>query len=268
MDNGKRLRIRARAVVLAGGAIPTPLMLLGQGLCNSSGQVGRNLTIHPSAAVSALFDEDVNGATSIPQGYGTKQFLDEGLLLSTALGDHAIFPATVAAVGRRLMEAVELREKIAGLGVLAKDQGPGGRVWRKVGGRVAISYNLTGKDIDLLHRGMNHAIDIFRAAGARRYYPLLAGHPVLDTEADVARFREQSFGPRDFVLTSFHPLGTCKMGQDPRTSVVGLDHQAHDLPGLFVVDGSSLPGSPSVNPQIAIMAAATRAADKIYERLT
>ncbi len=54
--NGNRVRVRARAVILAGGTVPTPLFLQAQGLANSSGQVGRNLTLHPSCGVMALFD--------------------------------------------------------------------------------------------------------------------------------------------------------------------------------------------------------------------
>jgi choline dehydrogenase-like flavoprotein len=69
------------------------------------------------------------------------------------------------------------------------------------------------------------------------------------------------------MWTSYHPLGTCKMGLDPRTSVVGLDHEAHDVPGLFIVDGSTVPGPLGVNPQITIMAMATRAAVRIAARM-
>ena len=57
------------------------------------------------------------------------------------------------------------------------------------------------------------------------------------------------------------------MGRDPKTSVVGLDHQAHDVPGLYIVDGSTVPTALGVNPQITIMAMATRAAGKIDEAL-
>ncbi len=57
------------------------------------------------------------------------------------------------------------------------------------------------------------------------------------------------------------------MGSDPRTSVIDLDHESHDVPGLFVVDGSAVPGPPGVNPQLVIMAMATRAAERIAAKL-
>src|SRR5207302_1224825 len=57
-EGGRALRVRGRVVVYSGGAVPTPLFLLQQGLCNRSGEVGKNLTIHPSTGISALFDEE------------------------------------------------------------------------------------------------------------------------------------------------------------------------------------------------------------------
>jgi choline dehydrogenase-like flavoprotein len=57
------------------------------------------------------------------------------------------------------------------------------------------------------------------------------------------------------------------MGRNPNTSVVAPDHQAHELPGLYIVDGASVPSSPAVNPQITIMALASRAALGIAQQI-
>ena len=57
------------------------------------------------------------------------------------------------------------------------------------------------------------------------------------------------------------------MGMRPATSVVGPDHEAHDVDRLYVVDGSAVPSSLGVNPQVTIMALATRAAEKIAAAL-
>ena len=90
---------------------------------------------------------------------------------------------------------------------------------------------------------------------------------MLEGPGDFRRFRETLPRARDLAWLSYHPLGTCKMGRDPKTSVVGLDHQSHDLGGLFVVDGSTVPGPLGVNPQVTIMALATRAAEHIDRSL-
>jgi choline dehydrogenase-like flavoprotein len=50
-------------------------------------------------------------------------------------------------------------------------------------------------------------------------------------------------------------------------SAIDLDHQCHAVPGLFVADGSAVPGPPGVNTQVTIMAVATRAAERIAEAL-
>lgn len=113
---------------------------------------------------------------------------------------------------------------------------------------------------------MMQGIDLLVAAGAKRLYPSIHSTPVLELE-DVERFRRSRPAPADYALVSYHPLGTCRMGKDPKSSVVGLDHQAHGAPGLYVVDGSTVPGPLGVNPQVTIMAMATRAAAYIEDAL-
>src|SRR4030095_11040095 len=60
-------------------------------------------------------------------------------------------------------------------------------------------------------------------------------------------------------------LGTCRMGNDPRTSVVNADHRAHDVPNLFIVDGSNFVTSGRGQPTMTIQALAFRAADRITD---
>src|SRR5205085_4990872 len=62
-----------------------------------------------------------------------------------------------------------------------------------------------------------------------------------------------------------HLLGTCRMGRDPSASVVNADCRAHDVPNLFICDGSVFPTSTAVNPSLTIEALAARTADRICE---
>jgi choline dehydrogenase-like flavoprotein len=64
-----------------------------------------------------------------------------------------------------------------------------------------------------------------------------------------------------------HELGGCRMGHDPKTSVVNADCRTHDVPNLYVVDGSVFPSASEKNPTHTIMALAARAAEHIAERL-
>jgi choline dehydrogenase-like flavoprotein len=71
----------------------------------------------------------------------------------------------------------------------------------------------------------------------------------------------------DLKLSAYHPMGTCRMGSDPRTSVVDEFGSVHDLPGLSIADAAILPGSTAVNPQVTIMALATRVAGRVAAEL-
>jgi choline dehydrogenase-like flavoprotein len=266
--NGRTIRVRARAVVLAGGTIPTPLLLLKQGICNTSGQVGRNLTTHPSGGFSALFDHEIRGHKHIPQGYGCDEFLREGMLITAAQPDLNIAAAVLPFAGRRLMETLGRINHLAYFAVLVRDSTRNGRVWRDVGGLPAITYSVAPDDVDRMHRGMVRTGEMCLAAGATRLHPTALKMRSLNGARDLESFRSATLGPRDYVWTSYHPLGTSKMGRHPRTSVVDTSHETHDVRGLYIVDGSTVPGPLGVNPQLTIMAMATRAAGKIAERIT
>src|SRR5258707_13274960 len=78
--DGHRLTVRANAVVIACGSIMTPLVLGAQGLGNRSGQLGKNLSIHPACGALAEFDEQILPWKGIPQGYAIEELHEEGIL--------------------------------------------------------------------------------------------------------------------------------------------------------------------------------------------
>lgn len=105
-----------------------------------------------------------------------------------------------------------------------------------------VTYRASDNTTRLLAHGAASARQVLEAAGARR---------VLDSG------RVQNFA---------HYMGTARLGSDPRTSVVNAWHQAHDVPNLFIVDGSSFTTCAAVNPTSTIGALAIRAADGIWQR--
>jgi choline dehydrogenase-like flavoprotein len=264
---GRTLRVRARRVVLAGGAIPTPLLLQRQGICNLSDQVGRNLALQPSAGFAALFDEELRGHRYIPQGYQCDEFLRDGQLMMTAQVDVNYSALLFQLGGQRLMNILDRHEHVASFALLVADSAASGRVRGTVTGLPAIQYDVSVADTRRMHTLMIRASRMCLAAGATKLLPGIHSQPMLDGSSAFRTFCDADLSPRDVAWLSYHPLGTCKMGRDPRTSVVDVDHQAHDLPGLFVVDGSTVPGALGVNPQLTIMAMATRAAQGIAETL-
>ena len=69
------------------------------------------------------------------------------------------------------------------------------------------------------------------------------------------------------LLNSTHVCGTCRFGNDPRTSVLDRDNRVHDLDNLYVLDASFFPSSGGINPSLTIIANSLRASDKIAQRL-
>lgn len=262
-SGGREIRVRARAVVLAGGAIPTPGLLLRQGLANGSDAVGRHLKLQPSAGFAALFDEEVDAQRYIPQGYKCDAFARDGEMIMTAQVDVNYTAMLLPFSGRRLMDVLDRQRHLGAFALLLAESSSEGRVHGTVGGYPAIQYDVSPHDARRMHALMTRTGELCVAAGARTLFPGTRTHPILDGARDLERFGEAKLGARDLAWISYHPLGTCKMGRDPRTSVVGLDHQTHDVERLYVVDGSTVPGALGVNPQMTIMAMATRAAEGI-----
>src|SRR5690606_15783194 len=237
----RTLRVRADVVVFSGGAIPTPVFLQNQGIRNSSGQVGRNLSVHPSTGFLALMDEKIEGHKHIPQGYYVEEFIREGILINGAQADMNFAPILFPMTGHRLMEVLEKFDRMVSYGLLIADAKASGVVSQGPGGLPVARYSLTKEDCARMHRAMVVSGEMSWAAGAKALYPVNHPMPVVESQADWKRFKELELTAGDLMLTSYHPLGTCKMGRDPKTSVVGLDHQTHDVPGLYIVDGSNVP---------------------------
>ncbi len=124
-------------------------------------------------------------------------------------------------------------------------------------------YNLNMEDTRRMIKGMALTSAIFLAAGASEVYPATWRFPEIKTTKDVQAFRETRFNPADIEMGAFHPLGTCRMGENPQRSVVNSYLKAHDLDAFYIIDGSCFPSSLGVNPQETIMAFAHRSAEHI-----
>ncbi len=264
-EGGKRFHVRADAVVVAGGALMTPLLLARSGAVRSP-MLGRNLSIHPATKVMALFDEVIDMSRGIPQGYAIDSFAEEGIVFEGASTPLDVTALAVPWVGARFMELMEAYPRLATFGFMVKDTSRGA-VRAGPRGMPLITYDLNEEDARKMKRAIAILCEVYLAAGAKRVMPFLAGMDEVRTQADVDRLRATPLRPSQIEVTAFHPLGTCRIGSDPRTSVLGPDHEAHEVERLYVADGSAVPTSLGVNPQMTIMAMALRAAEIIDARL-
>jgi choline dehydrogenase-like flavoprotein len=84
----------------------------------------------------------------------------------------------------------------------------------------------------------------------------------------AAGFTEvRALGPISPPGQSVHEMGACRMGNDPATSVLNRHNQAHDIPNLFITDGSCMVSTGTVNPSLTYMALSARAANYAADRL-
>ncbi|MFO0574673.1 MAG: GMC family oxidoreductase [Polyangia bacterium] len=266
-----RFRIQSRAVVVACGALMTPVLLLSderaRRALGRSGALGNNLSIHPAGGVLALMPEAVRGYRSVPQGYAIEQFHDEGLLMEGAFMPLDLTAVSVPLIGPELMEVMAAYDRLACFGFMLEDEGRG-RVRPGPGRRPLVRYDLSPADVLRARRGFELLGRLYFAAGAERVLCGVRGFEDLRSLDDVSRLAQAPIRARDMELTAYHPLGSARMSRSGRDGVVDEELQAHDLPGLYICDGSVLPTSPGVNPQVTIMALASRAAQHLAERLS
>lgn len=266
LASGKTLRVRADAVIVAGGALLTPLLLRRSGVCTRSGWLGKNLSIHPASKVMALFSEKIDPSSGIPQSLGIDTYAAEGLMLEGASVPLDVAALAVPWVGRRFMDLMGSYPNLATFGFMIQDRSRG-EVHAGPAASPVIRYDMSPEDVARMQRGYEILCEIFLRAGAERVLPMIVGCDEIRSESDLQKLREMKLSAGDFEVTAYHPLGTCRMGVDPTRSCIDPDGEAHDTEGLFVADGSAIPSSLGVNPQLTIMALALRTAEAVDARL-
>ena len=261
----------ARAVVLcANGAETARLLLLSksklfpQGLANSSGKVGKYLMFNGHPSVGGSFEHPLNEFKSVGVSRLIHDFYESdpkrgfygGGGIDTRFISYPIgfalrglppdapqwgaqykrllreqYTRTLTALGHTTSLPVESNS--VSLDAEVKD------AWGLPALRV--TYQFHPEDMKIMQFMQDRCKELLEAAGARKVW----SRPVRDT----------AFG--------FHLMGTCRMGNDPQESVVNKYHRAHDVPNLFICDGSSFVTSGRGQPTCTIQALAYRAADQI-----
>lgn len=264
LGSGRSFRVKADAVVLTGGALMTPHLIQKTKLL-ASREVGRNLTIHPATKVMALFDEAIDMSRGIPQGYAVTHPTDPTIVYEGASTPLDVTALAIPWVGARFMELMEKYPHVATFGFMIEDSARG-RI--RVGPRgPLVTYDMNAKDLAKMAEGVATLCEIFFAAGAKRVLPMVTGHDEVTTQDDVDRLRHARLSPGDIEVSAYHLLGTCRMGENPWRSVVGPDHETHEIRALYIADGSVVAGPLGVNPQMTIMAMGLRAGELISQRL-
>jgi choline dehydrogenase-like flavoprotein len=243
--DGRRLRIRAARFVIACGAVNTAALLLNsaddkhpEGLCNRSGQVGRNYMVHNSTfmvAVDPRRRNDVRfqktlgmndfylGTPAEPYPLGNLQMLGK---LQGAMIKAARPRIPMAVLDYMASHSIDI--------YLTTEDVPSPKSFVTArNGRIVVDWEPT--NISSHRKLVRRVTELVRGAG----YPLV-------------------FTERMGIATNSHQCGTAVMGEDPAFSVVDRDCRAHDLENLWVCDSSVFPSSAAVNPALTIAANALR----------
>jgi choline dehydrogenase-like flavoprotein len=263
-ERGRRrakLTVHANVVVVACGTIHTPVLLKRSGLAGKSGQLGYNLRIHPSLGAVGVYAEQVDGWKGTLQPYFVDELFDShDVMLETTAPVPALSAAALPGIGRGAKDMLPGMRNIASIGLYVSDTSTG-RVRTVPGMREPlITYELNNVDLRKLLVGIRLAAEIHLAAGAMAALVGLPGLPAIGSAAELDKITDLEIKGSDVRPTGFHPMGTARMGR-PSESVVDSWGRHHDVRNLFVADGSVFPTCVAVNPQITIMAFATRAAE-------
>lgn len=262
-DPRGELIVRAPIVVVACGTIHTPVLLRRSGLAGRSGQLGRNLRIHPAIGVAGVYGEDVSSWRGTLQPYFVDTLFDShDVMLETTAAHPAISAGSLPGIGLETKQMLTGFRNVASIGLYVSDTSSG-RVRTLPGMREPVmTYRLNETDFRKLCAGVKLAAEIHFAAGAMMVLSGIAGLPALTTPDDAEQIVSGNLKPSAVRPTAFHPMGTARMGR-PGESVVGPWGEHHDVRNLFVADGSLFPTCVAVNPQVSIMAFASRTADHI-----
>ncbi|KPK15066.1 MAG: hypothetical protein AMJ62_10815 [Myxococcales bacterium SG8_38] len=265
----KPVRVEAGLVIIAAGAVQTPLLFQRNEIGNSSGQIGLNFACHPSLAVFGEHENDVYawvGATITAHAGDIENPLKGGYLLEAGMVGPVVTSAWIdGGIGRDFVDFMQRSKKFQAAVTLIHDHNVG-RVYLD-GDRKQIEYDIDDRDFESVREALRGAARMYFAAGARRVYLPVTRRTTIDRESDIdSVINGLRNGKHMYRLTSYHPQGTMRMGADPAKSVVGPDGRCHDLDNVYVPDASLFPSSLLVNPQLTVYGMASYISDRILAR--
>jgi choline dehydrogenase-like flavoprotein len=250
-NNGVDVRQRCRSVYLCAGAIETPRLLLHTGLANSSGQVGKNFMAHMATQVWGTFADEMRMNKGFPASLiseATMRPADAdfaGGYLTQSLGVVPVTFSRQAARGRGLwgkplVDYLDQYNHIAGIGANGDCLPYPGNFLELSDEKDAlgipvprIHFSYGENELRMSAHAEKLMTDAWKAAGA----------------SDIWTFQR-----------SAHTIGTCRMGDDPGSSVVDAFGRSHEIPNLWISDNSTFPAALAANPALTIMALAVRSA--------
>jgi choline dehydrogenase-like flavoprotein len=272
---------RANAVIMAANTIGTPRLLLNSastafpdGLANSSGLLGRRLMMHPYASVIGTYDDELDSWLGpLGQSLQSMQFYETDTDRGFVRGAKWHLQPTGGALHRHLWEPGTPWTELFGPGFHHRTSQFVGRSaeWGIVCEDLPHDTNTVTLDTQLVDSDGIPAPKVTYHVDDNTHR-LLNFHTARAVEAHEAAGATTTFVTGLGRDSGWHMTGTARMGNNPDTSVVDQHGKSHDIPNLYVMDGSVFVTSSGVNPTATIMAIALRAAramatDKAHQKV-
>jgi len=254
---GRRFEVYAPTVVVACGALDTPVLLRSSGLGGAG--VGEGLRLHPAPLLTGVFEDEIRAWRGLPQSVLVDEYATffrdgrGGFLLLASNAGPGVTAALQPGIGSAHRRAMELYARSGTGAVLLHDESAG-RVRAGPDGRPRVSYRPGAADRRELRRGMYALGNVLLAGGAREVHlPTPRGSVVRDAEELHRAIGGVSFDPYRLRLGSVHPQGSCALGADAEWAPCDPWGRLRGAPGVYVADASLFPTSVGVPPQVTVM---------------
>ena len=254
--------VHAPLVVLAAGARHTPGILLRSRVRNRA--LGRHLQVHPNAKVVGVFDERIDPWVGAHQTHQLHEFLDEGILIAYATVPPGLLASGLPGLGADHAARMRQYNHMLTAGALVEDTGEG-RVRLGLDLQPYMTFRLSPRDVETIHRAVALTSELLFAAGAREVLLPFAHLPRLGSSDEIQRVHALPRRPGATELMTVHIMGSARMAADPRDGVVDPWGFVHGIEGLAIADASLFPSSVGVNPQESIMALVLRNAERMAD---
>ena len=263
-DAGRITRVSARHIVVAGGAINSPALLMRSKLPDPHGRLGKRTFLHPVVASAALFDERIEAWSGAPQTIYSDHFLETGPIdgpigykLEAPPLHPVIAASTLAGFGLQQTQALKALPQTQAVLALMRDgfheQSPGGSVQLRSDGSPVLDYPLNDFVLEGARRAFLSMAEIQFAAGARSVHPV---HELAGAFTSWATAREAlatlPMRPHITRVLSAHVMGGCGIAGKPELGVVRPDGRHWQVENLSIHDGSLFPTSIGANPQLSV----------------
>ncbi|HET9111312.1 MAG TPA: GMC family oxidoreductase [Ktedonobacterales bacterium] len=274
----RRVRVTAQIVVVAGGSVESPALLLRSGLRNPN--IGAHLRLHPVVAMAAYYEEPVEPWKGSLQTVLSDHFKHMqggyGLRFEVAPAHPGMLGMVTPWRGGAQHKQDMARSRHAATFIaLMRDTGEG-RVTLDKQGDPILNYFPNATDRRALAVSMGELAKIAAAGGATRVAALHSRELTLDAEgarpgaisaaklrAFASEAQRRGIAPNTLPVFSAHQMGSCRLGASERTAVADPWGEVFGAKGLFIGDASGFPTASGVNPMLSIMALAHRVSQRI-----